>query len=378
MASKWWLLVVGVLMGTAQAESLLLQGTIGRAAVVLELDIGADGLVDGRYFYRKYQQDIEISGQRQADGSLLLEENSGDAGQRSELTLRPQGPGWQGKWQRVKARTALPIALSPLAAAKLAPSHDPALQPFRQSSPYDYERMAAMKLQPGKYERFQGYTLQWWLEPESQVRFFRLKDGFDAATLQRLNQRLAQRQWQEVADYFNCQLVGNRLSAGAYFEHAVTPKLINRRLLSVSVLTGYYCGGLHPDDVEAPLNLDVETGRELQLEDLLWLGKGKPQLPRQADGEREDYQYEHKLLAPWLQRQFARLYPGEFAAAGEGECDYRSPEVWQFVSWYAEPKGLYIGPSFPRVERGCEDPEWSVLPWSLVRQHPGAAAHLLP
>lgn len=376
MASKWWLLVVGLLMGTAQAESLLLQGTIGRAAVVLELDIGADGRVDGRYFYRKYQQDIALSGQRQADGSLLLDENPGDAGQRSELTLRPQGPGWQGKWQRVKARTALPIALSPLAAAQLAPSHDPALQPFRQSSPYDYERMAAMKLQPGKHERFQGYTLQWWLEPESGIRFFRLLDGFNPEVMKRLNLRLAERQWQEVTDYFNCQLAGNQREIGAEYEQTVTPRLINRHLLSVSVLTSYYCGGLHPDEVDAPLNLDVETGRELQLEDLLWLGKGKPQLPRKANGDRVDYQYEEKMLAPWLLRQLVRLHPDEFKP-DDFSCDYRNPEMWQLVHWYASPQGLYVGPSFP-VERGCEEPEWSVLPWSLVRQHPGAANYRLP
>lgn len=377
MTIKWSLLLVSLLTSQVQAAPLLLQGSIGSAAVVMELDISADGQVDGRYFYRKYHRDIALNGSRQQDGSLALGENLQYDEQRSDLTLRPQGKGWQGQWQGPKARQPLPVVLSPLLPAQLTSSRDPALQPFRQSSPYDYERMAALQLVAGKVQRFQGYTLQWWREPVSGISFFRLQDGFDAATLQRLNLRLAQRQWQEVADYSACQL-GGRRSAGSDFEQTVTPRLLNHQLLSVSVFTSYYCGGAHPDFGDNPLNLDVATGRELQLEDLLWLGKGKPQLAYRANGDRADYQYEEKVLAPWLQRQFTRLHPDEFKSGGDDRCDYNTPWVWQFVSWYATPKGLYLGPSFERASRNCEYPDWSVLPWSLVKQHPGAAGYQLP
>jgi hypothetical protein len=81
-----------------------------------------------------------------------------------------------------------------------------------------------------------------------------------------INQLLAERQWQEVASYFDCQLGGTR-TAGADFEQTVTPHLLGNKLLSVSIFTSYYCGGAHPDFADNPLTLDVASGKQLQLED---------------------------------------------------------------------------------------------------------------
>ncbi|WP_242673589.1 hypothetical protein [Aquitalea sp. USM4] len=359
------------------AAPQLLQGKVGQAAVVMELDIAKDGAVEGRYFYRKHHRDIALTGKQQADGSLQLGENLQYDEQRNDITLRPQNGGWVGEWHGPKAAKPVPVSLSAYPQAQWPASSDSALNPVRQRSGYDYARMVDLPLKAGKRERVQGYTLQWWDEPVSKIRLFRVVDGYPQASLQRINQLLAERQWQEVASYFDCQLGGAR-TAGADFEQTVTPRLLGSKLLSVSIFTSYYCGGAHPDFADNPLTLEVASGKPLQLEDLLWAGKGKPQLARKASGERADYQYEEKVLAPWLVSTMTRLYPAQTKPGKEDECDYRDPQVWQFVSWYATPQGLTLGPSFARVARACEYPEWSVLPWSVVKQHPGARPDLLP
>ncbi|WP_287878961.1 hypothetical protein [Aquitalea sp.] len=372
--SGWLLLALaqGVL-----AAPQLFQGRVGAAAVVMELDIAQDGQVEGRYFYRKHHRDLALSGKQQADGSLQLGENLQYDEQRNDITLRSQGSGWAGEWHGPKASKPVPVSLTPYVQAQWPASSDTALNPVRQRSAYDYVRLMDLQLKPGKRERVQGHTLQWWDEPVSKIRLFRVQDGYPAASLQRLNQVLAERQWQEVASYFDCQLGGTR-TAGADFEQTVTPHLLGNKLFSVSIFTSYYCGGAHPDFGDNPLTLDVASGKQLQLEDLLWVGKGKPQLARKAGGERADYQYEEQILAPWLVHTMTRLYPAQTKPGTEDECDYRDPQVWQFVSWYATPQGLTLGPSFARVARACEYPEWSVLPWSVLKQHPGARADLLP
>jgi len=359
------------------AAPQLLQGKVGQAAVVMELDIATDGQVEGRYFYRKHHRDIALSGQRQADGSLQLGENLRYDEQRNDITLRPQNGGWVGAWHGPKASKPVPVSLTPYAAAQWPASSDAALNPVRQRSGYDYLRMVDLPLKPGKRERVQGHTLQWWDEPVSKIRLFRVLDGYPQASLQRINQLLAERQWQEVASYFDCQLGGSR-NSGADFEQTVTPHLLSNKLLSVSIFTSYYCGGAHPDFGDNPLTLEVASGKPLQLEDLLWAGKGKPQLARKANGERADYQYEESVLAPWLVNAMTRLHPAQIKPGNEDDCGYSDPQVWQFVSWYATPQGLYLGPSFARVARACEYPAWSVLPWSVVKQHPGARPDLLP
>jgi hypothetical protein len=372
--SGWLLLVLaqGVL-----AAPQLLQGRVGAAAVVMELDIAQDGQVEGRYFYRKHHRDLALSGKQQADGSLQLGENLQYDEQRNDISLRSQGSGWVGEWHGSKASKAVAISLMPYPQAQWPGSSDTALNSVRQRSGYDYLRLVDLPLKAGKRERVQGHTLQWWEEPVSKIRLFRVQDGYPAASLQRLNQVLAERQWQEVASYFDCQLGGTR-TAGADFEQTVTPHLLGNKLFSVSIFTSYYCGGAHPDFADNPLTLEVASGKQLQLEDLLWVGKGKPQLARKAGGERTDYQYEEQVLAPWLSRTMTRLHPTDTKPAQEEDCDCRDPQVWQFVSWYATPQGLYLGPSFARVARACEYPGWSELPWTVVKQHPGARTDLLP
>jgi hypothetical protein len=50
---------------------------------------------------------------------------------------------------------------------------------------YDYVRLVDLPLKAGKRERVQGHTLQWWDEPVSKIRLFRVVDGYPAPSLQR-------------------------------------------------------------------------------------------------------------------------------------------------------------------------------------------------
>ncbi|TCW31947.1 hypothetical protein [Gulbenkiania mobilis] len=374
--TRWgfWMLV-WLWAACAQAVGQTYQGRIGTQPVVMELAIGKDGQVQGRYFYRKYHADIALSGQRTQDGRLQLGENLPYDRSRTDFTLQAQGQGWQGQWKGPKARTALPVVLVPLEVSALRP-FDPLVGAWKQQDPYTYARLSGLVLRPGGRQSFAGHSLRWMEEPVSGVRMFRVETGLSEDVQARLNRLLAERQWQEVQAAFDCRGGAARYGGGE-FEQTVTPGFLNARLLSVSIFTSYDCGGAHPDFGDRPLNLDLASGRELQLEDLLWLGKGTPRLPRKPDGSRPEYRYETETLAPWLVRTMQRLHPHQMKAEPEG-CDYTDPGVWQFVSWYFTPKGLYVGPSFARVARACEYPDWSWLPWSVVKQHPGSLATALP
>lgn len=358
------------LLSPLPAAAQLLQGQIGSAAVVMELNLAKDGKADGRYFYRKYHHDIALDGQRRADGSVTLGENQGYDESRTDLVLRPDGKGgWQGRWQGSK-----PISLSPLPPDALPASEVAALARLRQQHPYEFVRLADLTLRPGREQRVGSYRLRWWQEPVSKIRFFRVEEGYPPVVQQRLNRVLESRHWQEVNGYFDCALGGAR-RRGFDYEQTVTPRLLNEHVLSASVFTSFDCGGAHPDFGDNPLNLEVQSGRELQLEDVLWLGQGKPRLGRDADGHLQNYDYQNKVLGPWLARTLRQLYPQQMASPGKDDgCDYRDSGLWTLPTWYLLPQGLYLGPSFPRVARACEYPEWPVLPWKVVDRHRGEAA----
>ncbi|MCC3705296.1 hypothetical protein LLR08_22420 [Rouxiella badensis] len=387
--TKIILLMLSLLSASAMAEEppVVLTGTIGRSAVVMELDLNKPEAITGRYFYEKYHLDLPLNGTEE-DGELSLQEGTDDFNDTPRPTLRLQSDGksgWQGTWSNPQGKI-MPIELTP---AQLPETNaDPFLTKLIHDSPYEYLRLSNLQLEKGKEQTFMDYPLQWWHEPQSGVSLFTLASGYPEAQLKEINQRLMARLWQEVIDYHSCMLGASQFGSGE-FEQSVTPELLSSTVVSVKISTSYSCGGAHPDFGDSPLNLNAKTGAPLSLEDIMWIGKEKPFHYMYAEDHDErgnngvsfdDYStYREKNFAPWLISQFKQLYPSEMQKPkGNDDCDYSDAEIWYYPSWYLTPKGIHFGPSFARAMRDCEGTSWSVLPWAVRTQHQGGVPLTLP
>ncbi len=365
-------MVIAVLLmciaGLAQAQTQVWEGTLGKSSIVVKLDAPDDGGgIEGQYFYRKHRHGIDLTGSRAADRVFALEEQiyvpGEDAG--SAWTLTPASDDtlvgeWVGKGKR------LPIRLRRTSSATLPETDDPGLAELRANDPYRFLQLHGMPLQAGKLESVGDYRLQWWREPTSDVELFRVISGYPAAQLPGVNLALARAHWKQVESFLDC-------TAAPLSDHESTTTLryIGRDALSVSLFVSYYCGGAHPDFGDGPLNLDPRTGRELALEDVLWLGKGTPPI-RGDDNNQSWYDYRNDVFAPWVAEQMSTLYPEEYSGQANEDCSYEMEDIWDFPTWHITKKGVYLGAIFPRVGRVCDNPEWSILPWSLVDKHHGA------
>ncbi|MCY0109469.1 hypothetical protein NQF78_14175 [Pseudomonas monsensis] len=377
------------LISTAHAEEgrRVFTGTLGKMPIVLELNTTQQDEVTGRYFYEKYHRDLELSGSLQDSTLNLVEGNNryGDDKPLPTLKLEETANGWQGEWQSPQGKK-LPVKL---AEAKL-PAPTSVTLPFvaalRNDEPYEYLRLQGLKLKPAKKENFMGYELQWWTEPETKISLFSVESGLSKDDQQRVNQQLLGRLWNEVISYHSCQLRGGE---NVEFMQQAEPKMISPAVVSLNISTSYYCGGAHPDFGDSPLNIDVKTGHPLSLEDVLWVGEGKPLLHAERDSlgdkplsEAESdarYRYVSKELVPWVIQQFTALYPTEMKKpAQDDDCDFTDESIWGTTPWYFTDKGLYLGAYFARVQRSCDRPDWSILPYSVVKQHPGAVELQLP
>lgn len=377
------------LISTAHAEEgrRVFTGTLGKMPIVLELNTTQQDEVTGRYFYEKYHRDLELSGSLQDSTLDLVEGNNryGDDKPLPTLRLEETANGWQGEWQSPQGKK-LPVKL---AEAKL-PAPTSATLPFvaalPNDEPYEYLRLQGLKLKPAKKENFMGYDLQWWTEPETKISLFSVESGLSKDDQQRVNQQLLGRLWNEVISYHSCQLRGGE---NVEFMQQAEPKMISPAVVSLNISTSYYCGGAHPDFGDSPLNIDVKTGHPLSLEDVLWVGEGKPLLHAERDSlgdkplsEAESdarYRYVSKELVPWVIEQFTALYPTEMKKpAQDDDCDFTDESIWGTTPWYFTDKGLYLGAYFARVQRSCDRPDWSILPYSVVKQHPGAVELQLP
>ena len=363
-------------------------GTLGKQAIVMGLRLD-DEMTPARYFYTRHHLDIHLSAGKRSKTHLDLFEGEDASTPRPTLTLDRKADGsWQGSWRGTDGKT-LPLSLQPATPTPPASDAVPYLHKLYRDDPYGYLRLADLKLQAGRKQTVMGHHLQWWQQPAAKLSMFEITDGYPEAERQRINAILRNRLWQETDAYFEC--MGSARSADlADFEQTVTPELFTPHLISVTVHTGYSCGGAHPDFDTAGINLDAHTGKPIALEDLLWLGKGKPlhvigladdpaQTPNAQDNAALSA-YQENMLAPWLLAQFNRLYPKLMQPAdSEDECSYNDVAFWQYGNWHLTPAGVFFGPSFPRAARACEaSDDWSIVPWALVRKHPGPLGNAIP
>lgn len=236
----------------------------------------------------------------------------------------------------------LEVRLAPASAQEPKPGTLPYLAKLYREDLYEYLRLQGLTLKQGKQQDFMGYTLQWWSEPSSNLSMFKVIAGYPQDRQEQLNQLLMERLWREVgATTSACW----RLARG---------RVHTERQAAVFLLGRAQCQHryqLHlwrcPSGLwRFPLNIDVNSGRDLSLTDVLWVGKGQP-LKQSEHGAL--YEYNTQQLAPWLVEQFTALHPREMrepASEDEG-CNYSDTGVWGDNSWYFTPRGLFISAHFP-------------------------------
>ena len=329
-------------------------GTVGAARVVVELE-GSDEDVTGRYFYRKYRLDIGLGGGWSGDRLILESRSSGD-----RLVLRREGVQLAGSLTTKAGRT-LPVRLSP-APLEAGPSAEMA-----DLAPYARHQLAELSLVPGTVRHDGQRSLRDWREPVSGITLFRIESGYPAPVLARINAALARQQWERVSQWFGCE--GFDGQSGMDVSEARSP-YFSDDFVSYAWFASWSCAGTaHPDFGTQGVTFDARTGRELQLEDLLYFGE----LPAPQPDSAAFYTYRSEVFAPRVVALLRELYPHEMqpadGEAAEDQCDYADASVWDFPSWYLTEQGLYLGAYFARAQRPCDEPDWSVIPWQhLTRQ----------
>ncbi|WP_166219025.1 hypothetical protein [Pseudomonas atagonensis] len=371
------LLLTGLFVSTATRAdngAQVYSGTLGKAAIVLEINPRTG---DGRYFYKKYRKDLPLDGALDGE-TLVLEEGSRMEDSRPTLRLQPTTHGWSGEWTSSAGKT-LKIELEPAVIPEVPADALPFFTTLHDKYPYEYLRLQGVTLKKGKTDTFMGYTLQWWTEPKTDTSLFEVVSGYSLEERRRINQKLMARLWGEVLSSYGC--------SGSYAQWS-QPLWMSSTVMSVRISSGYYCGGAYPDQSHDALNIDTKTGNLLTLDDVLWVGQGKPLHYE----EYEDFaagspgsstawsNYRATELAPWLVAQLLKLYPTEMTVTpgGENDCGYDEDYPWHYPGWHFTEQGIKIEPSFAHVAAVCGFVDWSVLPYTIVKQHPGGVALQLP
>jgi hypothetical protein len=344
------LMVLFVFCSSAFAASFdgVYVGTLGKSAIALKLETDKNALVTGTYYYRNHAIDIRLEGKVTKANITVSELGTRENIAVAALSLNATGNTLKGGWSALKQpKKTLPINLhrvtsKDLNALKLPST--PMLNKWKLEQPYDYLRFnAPLKLL--KTETVNGKKVQWWLEPKSKIEFLRLANESKA-----VNDALTDEHFNIAFNDLDCLSSPNG-------DFAYTPKiaLYSKRILSVAATSEYYCGGAHPDGNAENLNLDLETGKVLEIEDVYRFTA----IPEGLKIDPNDYS---EAYGKYLESRGAAVKKlilaefGGFTKDIDKECaSAYTDETFSYFSWYLTSKGIVIQSAFPHVAAACDN-----------------------
>jgi len=353
----------------AREQNILLKGTIGKFPVVFEINPD-----DAVYYYTSAKKNIELEGEATGQGYTFYKLGMGDKGERDDtlekMTINSENEKWIGKWHNKKGKQ-YDVELVKVNVAHINnPYRDlPVVKEMRQKDWLAYMRTAGLEIVNDSAKENGKYKMQYCHISKTQLYTFRFTAGLEPALMNKVNDIMVNKLLDDAQNYFSCT---SDLGDGDY--HAsINSVYLTDNVISVDRSVSYYCGGAHPDGGSDPININAKTGEELLLDDLLHFGNP----PAHADDDSLWLSYRDGIFAPKLLALFTGLYPAQMQKpTSEDSCDYSQPDVWTFPQFYFTKEGLYIAPSFPHVMAGCGYPEWSVIPYHVLKKYINPAIKL--
>ncbi len=362
-------LLLILFVGTATLlNAQLYSGKIGKFSIYLQVDPpGENGEVYGRYFYNSACVDIPFEGTKSGAkmtlyaGSFFKEKE-----QKERFNLVLKGGSLSGTW--TNNGKSLKVALKAMNENAIAHpfKKNPLVKENTYFTGYEHARssLASFVALDSFTNLKNGIQLQWYKEKHWNSVLFRITKGLPQATMTWVNNYMENEQLGEFCGRGSCGF-GEELE----YSTDLTEYFVNTDFLSTNILTGYYCGGAHPDFGSQKTILDLKNLRELTTEDIL-LFDGVVDRKSDDDYNEAWFDYREDTYGPMITELLKAAYPEKFTTEGnEEECVYDDPSVWSLSDVMITEDGLFFGAYFYRAARMCDDPEWSVLPFSQLSEY---------
>jgi len=353
-----------LLLFAIQSQGQIYKGTIGKINIFVNIMyIEPNGELYGTYFYQSQGIDIPFDGALKGNlmtfraGSRFLEDN-----EKEQFKLIKKGKALTGDWTHNGKKLAVTLAeIDPLKTVNPF-AKNPFFKDLKLEN-IEFVRTSFASFQPldSMTQLANGIQLKWYKEKHWESYLFRVTAGLPDSTMKWLNNKLEMIQLQSFSYFGSC---GTGEESG--WETSISDYFLNKDFCSLEIMDSYYCGGAHPDFGSTQFNFDLKHHKELETEDLLQFPGGVKQTEDNFDKWSEFRSAYAERIVTYLKE----LYPEEFEAYDEEVeegCDYSNPEVWQFSDVRITSDGFKVGAYFARYARMCDDPEWSYIPYDVVK-----------
>ena len=364
------LLYLAIAFNSNGQNSFVLEGTIGKYPVIMQMN-SFNGNWSAVYFYKKFRHDIELEGQISGADTINLrkdiyESKSGKEILSEMFTLHRVSNSniFTGIWKNRKGVT-LPVNLKPIDSTKYDFSVLPDITVSdREEDLFTKVRLSELTIIKDSVTQYEKYSMQWIHETGTGIQSFILLNGFEKEQLKKINEEVRKKFYLRINSNYSC--IGRHEDDGDY-DSNFSNYFISPEFFSVEVHDSWYCGGAHPGFADNSFTISAKTGKEVKdLDELFWFTGKKP--VNEKDEKYYDYIDER---AKSIVAILTQLYPVEMSVPvdKEKQCDYTHFSDWDFPSWYFTKKGLYLGAVFPNALGACNDPDFSYIPYSLLKKY---------
>lgn len=369
MGMKIRLLFAFILFVLPVVNAQIYRGTIGTYRICLQIEsMDETGAAYGNYFYESQCLNIPFEGSLSNDQLIVRAGSRFEDDRNKELfQLRKTGSELAGTWTYQGKQ--LNVALSEVDPAIIVSRY--ANNRFVREAPFNsFETIRTSLAQFADLDTTtsnNGIQLGFFQENHMQSPFFVVLHGLPDSTILWVNEQLTYLQLAAFSNYGTCSFGQHDDEDG--YHSTLQEYYIDSDFLSMSLLEDYYCGGAHPDFGTKRVNFDLKNHRILAAEDLL-----QPDGYFERNGHNEDdwFKYREENYAVKVRDYLKGLYPEYFneeAGNPDGmECDYNDSSVWAFSDLLITDRGFKMGAYFARYIRQCDDPDWAVIPYSVVRE----------
>lgn len=329
---------------------LYLQGKIGDKSIVIKIKCFDESPV--RYM-NYYFEDDKID--HYLEGNLIgnaWQFNSIDnQNEERNLVIKEDKNGsWKGFW-REGSNKKIDLILNPIV---INPdSKYNSYSKNRELDPYDAYKISILNLEKIKTEKLsKNFNMDWYLEKESGITFFRLHNENKKTSCDSINNVLESLQLSIIHDYYRFNPNRNSLNIQSEILYH------NEQLISFKIISNSTFKTQTPVKAQQLLCLNLQNGQQIDLESLVWFGE-KNAKPDTNDVS-QTYEYRKKVFAPKVFSILNELYPQQMQTS---DCNLNKEATWALPNFALTKQGILFCFSHSAT---CNFMDWAIIPYKKL------------
>lgn len=325
-----------------------LEGKLGKSTIYFYIQEDVD-YISGMYFYQNSLKDILLEGKKTKNTYTFEFAEKTDDTTTEQFTLTKAKNNFTGTWKNSKDKTAK-VSLVPLPISK----YQPANSSIKIENTLDWVKLNYMEFKQDSISKYQDKEFIWYSEKHCNSPFFRLGSPFSEKIKATINPVLNSIHVNQTLSQLSCASLFY-YNDGNGIENTITIGFLNANLLGFQMFSSWYCGGAHPDFGGNGYLIDLNNGKQYEIDDILAFDASVT--TEKKSGFESFSTYRNEFFAPKLLELINEtehfVKPKDDS---EDYCDYTEIEYWQYPSWNFIEKGIQFTPYFYRAARSCEAP----------------------